>query len=515
MIDQQNILSEIGKLAGVGAWEMDLVKHKLYWSEATRQIHEVDDSYVPDLDTAINFYKPGENRERIQQIVNKAMLDGSDFADEFEIITPTGKVKWVAAQGRAEIENGQCVRLYGAFQDISQQVYYRTQLEERHKELTSALEARSTFMANMSHEIRTPINGVIGSLQVMDKNGLNENQIHFLALAETSAQSLLAQINDVLDFAKIDSNQIELESTSFEINDLLENCVDVFDISAKEKSVELHANFKATENLTISSDPTRIRQIYANLISNAIKFTAKGKVEVSSSVKYSNENKAFLHVSIKDTGIGISEQQKQNLFLPFRQADVSTTRKYGGTGLGLSISQSLAKLMNGNITVHSIKGEGSTFTVEIEVEVQKSLKPQMTPETVTKQPKELNQLKVLVVEDNEINQIVVSEMLKIRDIPHDIVSDGLQALAKLESEALQSNFYSLILMDCQMPNMDGYQATQSIRKFDTTVANIPIIALTANAMKGDKEKCLASGMNAYLAKPIEKELLYSMIEKYV
>jgi signal transduction histidine kinase/CheY-like chemotaxis protein len=495
---------------------MDLVEHKLYWSEATRQIHEVDDNYIPDLDTAINFYKPGENRERIQKIVNKAMLDGSDFADEFEIITPTGKVKWVAAQGRAEIENGRCVRLYGAFQDISQQVYYREQLEERHKELSSALKARSTFMANMSHEIRTPINGVIGSLQVMDKNGLNENQQHFIDLARNSANSLLAQVNDVLDFAKIDSNQIAFENTSFEINELLENCVDVFDISAKEKSVELHANFKATENLTIISDPTRIRQIYANLIINAIKFTAKGKVQVSSALKYSSGHKAFLLLDIKDSGIGVSEQQKQNLFLPFRQADVSTTRKYGGTGLGLSISQSLAKLMNGNITVQSTEGKGSTFTVEIEVELQQGLDidSETNQEQIPKVEKDISQLKVLVVEDNEINQIVVSEMLKIRGIHHDLASDGLEALEKLNSEALKNSFYDVILMDCQMPNMDGYQATESIRKMDSPIAQISIVALTANAMKGDKEKCLASGMNDYIAKPIEQELLYSVLEKY-
>ncbi|MCF2947649.1 response regulator [Paraglaciecola aquimarina] len=514
LIDQQNILNEIGKLAGVGAWEMDLVNQKLHWSESTRLIHDVDENYTPQLDTAINFYKPGDNRLRIQAIVEKAMLDGSDFSDVFEIITYTGKSKWVAAQGRAELEDGKCVRLYGAFQDITEQVFYREQLEKRHQELTSALEARSTFLANMSHEIRTPINGVIGSLQVMDKSGLNEKQQHFINLAQDSADSLLAQINDVLDFAKIDSNQVELENTPFAINELLNKCVQVYAIAAQKKSIQLISNFASTENITVIADQTRIRQIYTNLISNAIKFTLHGKIEIISSIKLTENNRAILKLDVSDSGIGMSEQQTQKLFLPFRQADISTTRKFGGTGLGLSISQSLAKLMGGKVTVQSQEGEGSIFSVELELEIQQGNIKQKIHAPTEISNKDLSQLKVLIVEDNDINQIVVSEMLNLRRISNDIAADGLEALAQIESEAKLGRYYDLILMDCQMPNMDGYQTTENIRKLNSLAANVPIIALTANSMKGDKEKCLASGMNDYLTKPLKQETLYSMIEKY-
>ncbi|MGJ8680624.1 response regulator [Paraglaciecola sp.] len=514
MLHQQNILNEIGKLAGVGAWEMDLVKQRLHWSESTRLIHEVDDDYLPNLETAINFYKPGDNRDRIQKIVNKAMIDGLDFSDEFEIITDKGNVKWVAAQGKAEFENGQCVRLFGAFQDITKQVFYREQLEKRHLELTSALEARSTFLANMSHEIRTPINGVIGSLQVMDKTGLNEKQQHFVSLAQDSADSLLAQINDVLDFAKIDSNQVELESTPFEINQLLTKCVDVYNIAAQNKSIQLTSDFSKTEDIVVLADQTRIRQIYTNLISNAIKFTSKGQVQISSSIQRLSKHRTVLKVDIADSGIGMTEKQIQFLFLPFRQADVSTTRKFGGTGLGLSISQSLAKLMKGEISVQSKEGEGSTFTVEIDIEIQKGALLKADDPISLNTNSDLSKIRVLVVEDNEINQMVVSEMLNLRGIKHDIASDGLLALEKLSTESDLNRYYDLILMDCQMPNMDGYQATQKIRQLDSLTAKIPVIALTANSMKGDKEKCIKSGMNDYLTKPIEIEALHAVLEKH-
>ncbi|MDU0352759.1 ATP-binding protein [Paraglaciecola aquimarina] len=511
---QQELLNEMGKLAGVGAWEVDLATDTLYWSETTRLIHEVEDDYIPVLETAIDFYLAGENRERVSRHIETIMQQGGSFSDEFEIVTHTGKIKWVASQGKAEFENGQCIRLFGAFQDITEQVYYRQQLEERHRELAAAVEARGRFLANMSHEIRTPINGVIGSLQVMDKKGLNENQQHFLGLAQNSADSLLAQINDVLDFVKIDANQLELENTQFVINQLLQDCVAAFSVSIKSKPIKLVTDFRLTDKVNIIADPTRIRQIYANLISNAVKFTMQGKITISSSITPLSAHKARLTLVVTDDGIGMSDKQLSNLFQPFKQADSSTTRKFGGTGLGLSISESLVKLMDGDIRVQSAQNEGSTFTVEIEVTTTGTDK---SIENITPSPTkhiDLSLLHVLVVEDNEINQLVISEMLKQKNITHDIAADGLEALAKLDSQQSENQHYSLILMDCQMPNMDGYQATGAIRKLPSESSQIPIIALTANAMKGDRELCIKSGMTDYLSKPIKQEDLYAKLEEF-
>lgn len=511
---QQHQLESMGKLAGVGGWEVNFVHQTIHWSEVTRLIHEVDSDFIPGLETAINFYKPGENRERIQKLVDNAINNGGNFGGEFEIITHKGQHKWIACQGTAELENGQCTRLLGAFQDITKQVYYREQLEKRQQELESALNARSIFLANMSHEIRTPINGVLGSLQLLATDNLTTKQTEFVSIAKKSAHSLLSLVNDILDFSKIDSNQLTLEHTPFNINELLENCLEVFGFTATKKSIGLIANFSATKNIRIFGDPTRIQQIYTNLISNAIKFTAHGQVTVISNIRPLTDRHSILTVSVEDTGIGITEQHLPSLFSPFKQADLSTTRKFGGTGLGLSISQNLAELMDGKISVASTVGQGSIFTVELEVSIQEVQSPSIKSLSDKEECSDLSHLKILVVEDNEINQLVISEMLKLLNIEHDIADDGVKALEQLNSAAKQNYFYSLILMDCQMPNMDGYQTTSNIRQIESPIASIPIVALTANAMKGDREKCIAAGMDDYLAKPIEQSSLYDILEKF-
>lgn len=514
MARQQEILEQMGQLAGVGAWEVDLVNEKAYWSTVTKEIHEVDLDYEPELSTAINFYKEGENRERISLLINKAIEQGGHFSGEFEIVTQKGTQKWVAAKGRAELENGQCVRLIGAFQDITEQVNSRIKLENRHQELSLALESRSLFLANMSHEIRTPINGVLGMLQILETSSLNPEQLHFLSLAKSSATSLLGIISDILDFTKVDSGKLTLEKVAVNLNQVLSNCVDTFNPLAKDKSISVIKQFEQIQNIIAVTDPTRLRQICSNLMSNAIKFTHQGRVTISTQLFIKDNNHATLTITVNDTGVGITESQQTQLFSPFNQADESTTRKFGGTGLGLSITRKICQLMGGDVDVESVQNSGSTFKANIEVEIvnnegQNADIPVSVPQNI-----DLSHLRILVVEDNEINQVVIAEMLKQRQISCEIVNDGLEALAILEHEAKQARSFSLILMDCQMPNMDGYQATQHIRQLSTPVASIPIIALTANAMTGEREKCFASGMNEYLTKPVEQNLLYSMIEKF-
>jgi signal transduction histidine kinase/ActR/RegA family two-component response regulator len=514
MARQQDILKQMGQLAGVGAWEVDLINEKVFWSAETKKIHEVDSDYEPELATAINFYKEGESRERISHAVNKVIEQGGHFSGEFEIVTQKGNVKWVASKGRAELENGQCVRLIGAFQDITEQVYSRIQLENRHKELSLALEARSLFLANMSHEIRTPINGVMGMLQILAASPLNSEQQRFLGLAKDSATSLLGIISDILDFTKIDSGKLTLEKVPIVLNHLLNNCIDIFTPQAKDKSIFLTKQFDLTQNVIVITDPTRLRQICSNLLSNAIKFTLQGQVTITTQLNLHANNQATLTINVKDTGVGISEEQQTNLFSPFNQADETTTRKFGGTGLGLSITRKICQLMGGDVSVQSTPNGGSTFKANIKVDIlDKNAQSLDSPIFVAK-PKDLSHLRILVVEDNEINQVVIGEMLKQRQITYEIVNDGLEALGILKHETKLSRSFSLILMDCQMPNMDGYEATQHIRQLSPPVATIPIIALTANAMSGEREKCFACGMNEYLAKPVEQSKLYSMIEKF-
>jgi signal transduction histidine kinase/CheY-like chemotaxis protein len=514
MTRQQDILEQMGQLAGVGAWEADLINEKLYWSAETKRIHEVDVDYEPDLESGINFYKEGENRERITLLVNKVIEQGGHFSDEFEVVTQKGNKKWVASKGKAELENGQCVRLIGAFQDISEQVYSRVELENRHKELSLALEARSLFLANMSHEIRTPINGVMGMLQILETSPLNSEQQQFLGLAKDSATSLLGIISDILDFTKVDSGKLTLEKLPVDLNQLLNNSVDIFNPLAKNKSIDVSKQFDSIQNIKVITDPTRLRQICSNLLSNAIKFTHQGQVTITTELSLHGNNQATLTIIVNDTGVGISKEQQTGLFSPFIQADESTTRKFGGTGLGLSITRKICQLLGGDVTVESTPNKGSTFTATIDVELLKNEAVKVDSPNIQPKTKDLSHIRVLVVEDNEINQMVIEEMLKQRKIAYKIVNDGVEALAILEQEAKHERLFSLILMDCQMPNMDGYQATQHIRKLTTAIASIPIIALTANAMSGEREKCFACGMNEYLSKPVEQSKLYSMIEKF-
>tara|TARA_R110000751_G_scaffold15290_7_gene49720 strand:- start:123654 stop:125651 length:1998 start_codon:yes stop_codon:yes gene_type:complete len=514
MARQQDILKQMGQLAGVGAWEVDLINEKVYWSDETKRIHEVAPDFEPALTSGIEFYKAGENRERITMLVNRVIEQGGHFSGEFEIVTQKGNARWVASKGRAEFENTQCVRLIGAFQDITEQVNSRVQLENRHKELTLALESRSLFLANMSHEIRTPINGVLGMLQILTSTPLNTEQQHFLGLAKDSATSLLGIISDILDFTKVDSGQLTLEKLPVDLHQLLTNCVDIFNPLVKEKSLEVTKRFDSIQNIHAITDPTRLRQICSNLLSNAIKFTPQGQVIISTELKMQDDNQATLTIKVQDTGVGISTEQQTLLFSPFNQADKSTTRKYGGTGLGLSITRKICQLMGGDVIVESGLNKGSIFTANINIEIFQSETQTIDSADFVPEKADLSHLKVLIVEDNEINQVVIGEMLKQRNIKFDIVNDGVEALGILDHETKHGRFYSLILMDCQMPNMDGYQATQQIRQLSPPVATVPIIALTANAMSGERDKCFTSGMNEYLSKPVDQSVLYSMLEKF-
>lgn len=514
MVRQQDILEQMGQLAGVGAWEVDLVNEKVYWSAETKKIHEVDADYIPTVATGIEFYKAGENRDRITLLFNRVIEQGGHFSGEFEIVTQKGRTKWVASKGRAEFENARCVRVIGAFQDITEQVNSRFQLENRHEELSLALETRSLFLANMSHEIRTPINGVLGMLQILEASPLAPEQQHFLALAKDSATSLLGIISDILDFTKVDSGKLTLEKLPVDLNQLLNNCVDTFMPLAKDKSISLVKQFDSTQNAIVATDPTRLRQICSNFMSNAIKFTLKGTVTIATQLIMHNGKQATLTLSVKDTGVGITEEQQTNLFSPFNQADETTTRKFGGTGLGLSITRKICQLMGGDVSVESTLNKGSVFNATIEVEIADDKGQIINSPDFTPKEKNLSHLRVLVVEDNEINQVVIGEMLKQRHITYEVVNDGNEALAILNHEVKHDRTFSLILMDCQMPNMDGYQATQHIRKLPPPLATLPIIALTANAMSGEREKCFASGMNEYLSKPVDQSVLYSMLEKF-
>ncbi len=396
----------------------------------------------------------------------------------------------------------------------------RKELEVEKSKADLSNQNKSSFLANMSHEIRTPMNGVIGMANVLQQTKLTDTQQEYLDIINTSASSLLSLINDILDYSKIEAGELTLENIFFKLDDVLKQVFDIFRFRAGGKGLDLDIQIHPAIPSCLKGDPVRLRQVLINLVANAIKFTESGKVTIRVQIASESETDLILRFQVTDTGIGISEEQKKKLFKSFSQADTSITRKYGGTGLGLTISKELSRLMDGKIGVKSRKGKGSTFwfTARFEKTANENNTETNSSRTFRFQAiknndsrsKPKRNLSLLLVEDDIINQKVTRIILENEGYIVDIAENGEKAV-----RLLKNNQYDLVLMDIEMPGMNGYQATQKIRSQKTDILNptIPIIAMTAHAMTGDREKCLSAGMDDYVSKPINTKILNKKIEQ--
>ncbi|PCI56749.1 MAG: hypothetical protein COB36_00270 [Alphaproteobacteria bacterium] len=386
------------------------------------------------------------------------------------------------------------------------------ELESSRIKAESANSSKSEFLANMSHEIRTPMNGIIGTCSLMAETRLTKKQATYLNTITNSSEALLQIINDILDFSKIEAGKLDFEILSFDLVALMEEIRTVMSVNVAS-GVHLELNYPANMPRYVFGDPGRIRQIMSNLISNAIKFTHKGEIKIIIDSFAKEGEKHKFTISVEDTGIGISEDKLERIFDKFEQAEESTTRKFGGTGLGLSICSKLVQMMDGKICVESISGEGSTFSFTMYLTLSSAEETGDTAQhqnTVDLKKVKFDNVRILLAEDNRTNMMMVTEILEQCGCHVTPAANGLEVI---ECESKET--FDLIFMDCRMPDMDGYDATRLIRDREQKekLNHTPIVALTANAMKGDRDKCLAAGMDDYVAKPVKKEHLAAMLLK--
>jgi len=387
-----------------------------------------------------------------------------------------------------------------------------TQLKKDAEELYNAKKAKELFLANMSHEIRTPINGIAGMINLLSGTEMTGEQEKYISAIHNSTDNLKVIINDILDLSALESGKLNFEQIGFRISDLLPQVVETFLPQAKEKGVGLNYEYVPGSELVLLGDPVRLSQILINLINNAIKFTYQGSITVHSKISRKLNKTAYVDFEVSDTGIGIPDEKLESIFDTFRQADDSITRKFGGTGLGLSIVKQLVDLQGGTIQVTSTENVGSTFrfTIPYQIGIDEDLVDDSKPDAKIEKQKKLPGMKVLLVEDNDINRLYAANIIRSWNCEVDEAENGLICLEKHKK-----NDYDIILLDIQMPVMDGFETTISIRKsFKGPKSETPIIALTANALKGDNEKCLRLGMNDYISKPFLPEELFQVLSKF-
>jgi PAS domain S-box-containing protein len=459
--------------------------------------------------SAFNLVLP-EDMDRVTRMTQELTLSGQPASIEYRALKKDGQVIWLESNSSPIFdESGKMTGFQTSARDITRRKEFEASLQEAKKKAEEATLAKSQFLSMMSHEIRTPMNAIIGLTTLMLQNEPRPDQLESLKLLKFSGENLLTIVNDILDFSKIEANKIVLESVAVDFCSLLSNTKRILDQRVGEKGITLNFQFDPEIPQTLLCDPVRIAQVITNLAGNAIKFTEKGSVDLVVKLLSSKNGKNEILFQIKDTGIGIAPEKLETIFDRFSQADTDTTRRFGGTGLGLSITKSLLELMGSRIDLQSTIGKGSTFSFVLSLMQTNDLKNNKE-ETSSSNRSGGAGIRVLLVEDNKVNQIVARGFLKQWGISVDVANDGLEALRLVERKS-----YQVVLMDLQMPVMDGYEASKRIREMnDEYFKTIPIIALTASAMLGMKDKVVHSGMTDFVSKPFSPDELYSKILKH-
>lgn len=525
----------------IGIWDWNLTTGSIYFSPQWKSQLGHDEATLPNAFQEWRSRIHPEDQALVHETI-QSCLDGnkSQFELEHRLQHRDGSYRWILSRGSLIRDvYGVAARMVGIHIDTTDRKRTEEELRAAKEAAEAASKAKSEFLANMSHEIRTPMNGVLGTAELLLNSPLTDKQRHLASTVHRSGRTLLAIINDILDFSKIEAGKLDLECVGFDLTQLLDESLELFMEAARRKGLRLTQQIDERVPRYLQGDPIRLRQILMNLLSNAMKFTEAGGISLTADYVSGTPTHTQLRISVTDTGIGIPPAAKLRIFDAFAQADGSTTRRYGGTGLGLSIAKQLVGLMGGAITVESEPGRGSTFSFTAQFELQplgveaatgltsypQLPKPQFTLEHAYGPSQPLpssagpesqhaghSPARILVAEDSPVNREVAGGMLELLGYQAEMAENGRQAM-----ELAARTHFDLVLMDCQMPEMDGLTATGEIRRHEAASGQqrLTIIALTANAMQGDREQCLAAGMDDYLTKPYTQVQLQAIVQKWL